>query len=1378
MYVADHNNVVKILKAEYKRRSQLKPLLWYSNIQLPIEDVYTRLKIVSRRKADFRLESNPVNMSDIFESFDKGEDTMTLIEGSPGIGKTTFCLKVAYDWANKKNGSEFPLPTIELVLLLKCRDIDGDVMEAISEQLLPEDVDEKARDELMDYIKDVQNQEKILIVLDGLDELPQKSKIHVDKLLNRRILPFCYVLATCRQEKGISARTDFEFDILLQIEGFTEENAFEYIRKHCKNVCPDQSLNGEKLIREIQENTLLHALCTNPLNLLLLCVVFEDYEGELPSSRTKLYQTIVRCLLRRYCAKHNLKAPDNDHALDKQFKESILALGELAWDCLQKDRHSFLEEELTHLESVTKGLVARLLGLVFKEASLKRLNPQHEYYFLHKTFQEYLAALYLVHRLQQDEVNVFEQFSLDFDDIVTKYRQVFLFVCGILDEEANVLFRQIGEKLTSDWDWHKCREEEATFFSESFNESRNPQEIAVSLCSFLPFPWAIEIVNSFDCYPENFVSVLKACKGFSQLQQPVCLTVLDADSLEDGELDTIRDALESCLPLKALVISGHEVTTAIATALYEGLSANLTLSHFCLNVPSIPSGVADIIGKGLAASKTLTTVMFTLREECRETWASVLEKGLSAETPLTSVVLRIDGSMSPTGIQALAKLFSNKSLTCLRLIILGEMQDLLASTVSKGLTAAETVLKSFSLVVFGELSCHGALALEKGFLENRSLTSLKVITCGDPPNNWITVVQNVFSSKKSLTYCHFHPNPISKVTDTQLNHLHSVVLDNRSISDHSLTLNLWGELSHTGAETLGKLLRSSSLSKLTLNVHGKLADDVANCIANHLKPHETLSSVTVNIWCELTEEGRAALQSLSNNTQIHSFPLNFQSQTLEGSVCKGLDDPSQLIPLFHEVKECQKTLCLKIDNYSGTSEDWAHGLSDGLAGNLSLTSLILTINNFSDVSEDWAHGFSENLAENSSLTSLILTINNFSDMSGKWGYSLGDGLAKFRSLTELSLKIDDHSKTSEFEGNLADSVIKNKSLSSLSITINCSNTTTLWRGLGDCLRQTVSLTTLNLTINNYSDVLEDWADGLADGLAKNNSITTLNLVVNNYSDDMQGIWGHWLGGGLAGNTSLTTLILEFNNYCYSNDMSGEWADDLVDGLADGLANTVTDGLADALVDALVDALSDGMADTLADCMADDLAAGLAGGLVDGLADAFAVTLADAMAGPLTDSLADGLEDALADTLADALANALADPPADGLADGLANNTTITTICLTISGLGYTSGDWAYACRLGDALAKNSSLTALTLTINNITNSEASEGWLQVLCDVLLESESLTTLKIIVNNHVDGGNLACSYDLGKSLAECRSLTSLDLTASLYGEAKCEQMYTPT
>lgn len=199
---------LRILKAEYNRRSLLKPLPWENTFKLPLEDVYTRLSIVSRRKSDFKLESGEVNMYDIFKTLNKGkdamvlvegsgevnmydifktlnkgEDAMVLVEGSPGIGKTTFCLKISYDWTNEKIPNDFCFPVFELVLLLKCRDIHGDIMEAISEQLLPEDTDEKITKEIMDYIKDIHNQEKILIILDGLDELPKTAETHVDKLL-------------------------------------------------------------------------------------------------------------------------------------------------------------------------------------------------------------------------------------------------------------------------------------------------------------------------------------------------------------------------------------------------------------------------------------------------------------------------------------------------------------------------------------------------------------------------------------------------------------------------------------------------------------------------------------------------------------------------------------------------------------------------------------------------------------------------------------------------------------------------------------------------------------------------------------------------------------------------------------------------------------------------------------------------------------------------------------------------------------------------------------------------------------------------------------------------------------------------------------------
>ena len=140
----ENSGVLKMLRAEYERRAKLKPLSWLNTMQLPLKNVYTRLKIISRRKADFQVENEELGMYHIFQALGESEDVkMTLAEGSPGTGKTTFCLKLAYDWARGEMPTNCSFPKFEFVLLLKCRDINGDLMEAIKEQLLPEDIKEE-----------------------------------------------------------------------------------------------------------------------------------------------------------------------------------------------------------------------------------------------------------------------------------------------------------------------------------------------------------------------------------------------------------------------------------------------------------------------------------------------------------------------------------------------------------------------------------------------------------------------------------------------------------------------------------------------------------------------------------------------------------------------------------------------------------------------------------------------------------------------------------------------------------------------------------------------------------------------------------------------------------------------------------------------------------------------------------------------------------------------------------------------------------------------------------------------------------------------------------------------------------------------------------
>ena len=1329
--------VVKLLKAEYKRRSQLRPLLWDSTIELPLDDVYTRLKIVSRRKADFRVDDNEVNVLDIFRALDKGEDVMTLVEGSPGIGKTTFCLKLAYDWAHGKIPAECSFPKFEILLLLKCRDIHEDVMETISEQLLPEDMEEKTKERLFDFIKDFHNQEKTLIILDGLDELPKDSERYVDKLLQRRILSFCYVLATSRQERGIDVRKRYGFDILLEIKGFTESDAFDYIRKHFKNVGPLHSSKGESLIKEIQENTLLHALRNNPLNLLLLCVIYEDYEGNLPSSRSELYQVIVLCLLRRHCAKHNLEAPKENSALEKQYEETILALGELAWLCLLSDRYCFRESELAALEKRYKGLVARHIGLVYKEESLRRLMPQHEYYFLHKTFQEYLAAAFIADKLRGNQLRLFERLS--FHELVKKYREVFLFVSGILGRDANILFTQIGEELKNwgEWEWFTCTQsgvvtmddrereddwydcdnddeedqgrEAATFLTKSISETGHAEKMAETLCSYLPFPTHVQIYlddpSKYDIY-----HVLDSFRKFSNLQKPVWLTFRHRLRLNDSDYQTAVEYIQVCSELQTLSIFSPAMKSDLAIALRNGLSGNTTLSEFILEVcGSIPYDAALVIGELLASRKSLKNVNFLLRRVQGVAWVSAIETALSADTLLSSVSLRVHGSLSDTAVNGLGKLLSNESLTSFSLNIFGDMQDLLATIISKGM-AQQPALKSLNIGIDGNLGHFAANVLEKGLLENRTLKDLKMSVRGRVPDNWQALTERVRLGNKALVTLSVYPGSFRRITHNQLAYFcpGPDVVENGLETKQHLTVVLWGELSSDGAEALFEALVLSPLTSLTLKVHGKLTYTVANCIARYIRRHKTLCSMTIDVWGELDPETGAVLQGLSDNhvnveVNVHDVCVVPDESCNFLDVC--IDSIESLSSVLNAIKDTrEEKIKLKIINDDGASKEWTHLVGDALAKNKTVTALDVTINNLIiSTTADLGKDLGQSLLKSSSLTVLNLAINNYGNMAKGWECRLVNCLAKVTSLTTLSLAIEDHGAQSTAEESLGDSLMGMTSLSTLSVVINGSNLDEFWSCfLRNCLVENTSLSILCVTVNydvedNNNNENENGNENENDDENDNdNDNDDGNDSVDSFrhSDDVEEpeYWYKGLANGLARTASLHELTLTIKDQTLTRSC---WIESVCQGMAEN--ETVT---------------------------------------------------------TLTVTVSNDDDDFLREMWALLLNN------------GLAKSKSLTTLTLTMNlcseGKRLKGWDpfWFRNMHPG-----NPSFPTLNLTINIC--GKATEDWLPYICCLLVNRSSLTTFRLNVNNHC-ATNESRIYDFSKLRLKCRALSSFERTVTFYGE----------
>ena len=1126
----DHGLVLEHLEGEYIRRSNLKPLLWDCRIQLPIDEVYTRLQMKWRKKAYFQLTEKEVHMYEIFKPAREGEKgaRMVLVEGNPGIGKTTFCLKIASDWAKKLVPVEFHFPMFQVLFLLKCCDIHKgtkDIVQAIDEQLLYDDM--KSKKSLFNYIRNETNQNKILLILDGLDELPEESEEVLDRLFRRKVFSRCFILATSREEKGIDVRWRYDFDTLLQIKGFTSEDATDYIRKHFKSVDPQNLSKGERLIEAVQTNTHLRALRSNPLNLLLLCVVFEDFEGELPSNRTKLYQIIFRCLLRRYCSRNGLNVHRNaDKALENQFKESLLVLGELAWNCLREDRRSFSEEELDKLEhsrTHVRRFPAIKLGLVFMEASSRpSQEPRHQCHFLHKTFQEFLAAFYLANQMLTEQLSLTDHSVFWRESMLFGHRQVFFFLAGILGMEGTVFFKETVTILKEDWKWETFL---VQFLLDLLKESGAADDLGKVACSLIPLPNVLKLNEN----QRSWFKLIRYVHEGAILEGDVASVQLTKLSLSDVRIFSKDNMID----------------------LYRILESSQTLTELVIgNIENIAPDVADLFAQSLSSSTSLRTAKLQLFNVSTERCASNV-------STLLSTFYEVFGVLNNTTAQAVKALFKS-SLISLSLIVHGDQHDCLMSTVSEGL-AEETAVESLSLVVYGRVSNPGIVAVQKGVLRNRTLHSLELKVYGDIPDAWMAAVATVLAANKSWKSLIIHPNVCGKIK-YEAGLLPYPILGDASL-EKSLTVNVCCELSVHSLKALTEFFKESSpLSGLQLNVQSKQSNEVVDCLVDYFLTNNSLSSHSIiNLSGEIRSYEGTALQRLVQEGQKHSVSVhlngldedhflsgfytlaNFSSASAAFLVDGKTATYLEVIKLLSSATT--SSFNLTVNHHAAVREDWAKGVGSGLANSL-------TVNNHAeDITGDWASGVGDGLANSRSLTTFSLTVNNHAKDMGLWASRVGDGLANSRSLTTFSLTVNNHAEDmglwpERFISGLANG----ESLTEFSLTVNSPfDTLGFWaKCVGDFLAKSSSLTTFSLTVNNRAIDVGIWASYVVNGLAKSGTITTFSLTVNNHAKE-RGRWASGVGNGLANSRSLTTFILTVNNHA---DEIGHWINDLNKGLAE------------------------------------------------------------------------------------------------------------------------------------------------------------------------------------------------------------------------------------
>ena len=721
------------------REGWLSPFPWCEEFQYFVGDIFIRLTVVRRKKTRGEVTDKIITMSSLLNPHEECSEPKTvLIEGKPGIGKTTYCKKYVYDWATKKQNTHDCVTDIKVVLFLKCRDIKSDIWEAIDDQLLPRDIDENVKKQFFQFIR--ANQSSILLILDGLDELPSSKVPMVSEIIAGRVLQNCKVVATARHEAGVKVRKFC--DTLLQVEGFTEAQAREFIAKYFK----EKSELAEKLSARISRDENLREMCANPLNTALLCVMCEEFDGTLPEKRTTLFLNMIECVLRRYRKKTEL--PDTKEDLTNLYKPQLKTLGFIALNGLKQDKLDFEENELGKHAS---DLAA--FGFLSVHPGGSKLRRSLRYAFLHKTFQECFAAFYLCCEIQDKGTTPKELVS---DDQYFLDTQVLLFSCGILaeqsDQEAEALVSSLGKRVNNPAS-KNCRS--VKFLLEAINECKRKQDdfhLRLARCFGSD-------LNQTDLYFEyQFLSEGLAIILSEVIRANATLITLGLcfGCMSDSGATSIAEAIKVNKTLTSLDLSNNRISDAGATSIAEAIKVNKSLTDLKLFGNGISDAGAKSIAEVIKVSETFTRLDLS-NNRISDAGATSIAKAIEVNKALTHLKLSGNG-ISNAGAESIAFAIEiNKTLTHLDLSFNG-IRDAGARSLAEAVKVNQT-LTSLNLSK-NRSSDAGASSIAEAIKVNKTLTNLNLSRNGISDVGARSIAEAI-KINKTLTYLNLSFNSIS-----------------------------------------------------------------------------------------------------------------------------------------------------------------------------------------------------------------------------------------------------------------------------------------------------------------------------------------------------------------------------------------------------------------------------------------------------------------------------------------------------------------------------------------------------------------------------------------------------------------------------------------
>ena len=319
-----------------------------------------------------------------------------LVEGAPGVGKSTFAWIACRKWAEGEILTEY-----ELVILIRLRD------ESVRKATCLDDLIQYPRDKIIhrSVIEEITKTggKGVLLLLEGYDELPvslRKEGSLFRNVIKGDLFDEGTVVVTSRHwasEPFLLPHYNTKRPVSKHIEilGFNDKNIEGYLILASKK---DPSLLHD-LKQYLELNPHIRSMMYIPLNCAIVLKVYSNSKmknSPIPTTMTELYSSLLRCLLLRHICdltEYKDKCPELSdlNNLPECIKSHFDNLAKLAYEGIYKnDQQIIFKQDDMPSDLDTLGLMQSSMELYVDSGTRKSFN------FLHLTIQEFLAARHLL----------------------------------------------------------------------------------------------------------------------------------------------------------------------------------------------------------------------------------------------------------------------------------------------------------------------------------------------------------------------------------------------------------------------------------------------------------------------------------------------------------------------------------------------------------------------------------------------------------------------------------------------------------------------------------------------------------------------------------------------------------------------------------------------------------------------------------------------------------------------------------------------------------------------------------------------------------------------------------------------------------------------